>query len=172
VKSSDDKVRFHARTENWKNQTIGSGSVQFGPRILGCRFSSQFYDLKFWELGLNWFKPNFLYIFFSNFSVKNWVRYQLIIHYDPTLTFWELDIEFWINKNFNTLCWFSALSSNHPIHHLLSLFNYYHLFLADSCPRQWHRGTTIRDNAEGHDGDCAGPDDAICIVWALGVFSF
>jgi len=43
---SDAKVRFwtDARTENRKNRTIGSGSVQFGPRILGCWFGSRFYD--------------------------------------------------------------------------------------------------------------------------------
>jgi len=30
----------------------------------------------------------------------------------------------------------------------------------------------MRDNAEGHDGDHAGPDDANGIIWALGVFFF
>ena len=36
-KASDAKVQFQtdARTENQKNQTVGSGSVQFGPHILG-----------------------------------------------------------------------------------------------------------------------------------------
>jgi len=44
--SSDAKVQFwtDARTENQKNQTVSSDSVQFGPWILGCQFSSRFYD--------------------------------------------------------------------------------------------------------------------------------
>ncbi|KAF8803997.1 hypothetical protein BYT27DRAFT_7243804 [Phlegmacium glaucopus] len=41
---SDAKVRFRtgARTENRKNRTVGSGSVQFGPRILDYRSGSRF----------------------------------------------------------------------------------------------------------------------------------
>ena len=51
--TSDAKVRFRtdARTENRKNRTVGSGSVQFGPQILGCQFGSQFYDFLNFE---NW----------------------------------------------------------------------------------------------------------------------
>jgi len=32
---------------------------------------------------------NFYTYFFSNFSVKNWVRYQQIIHYDPAHPSWQ-----------------------------------------------------------------------------------
>jgi len=50
---SDAEVRFRtdARTENRKNRTVGSGSVQFGPQILGCQFGSRFYDFLNFE---NW----------------------------------------------------------------------------------------------------------------------
>ena len=60
--ASDAKIRFRtdARTENRKNRTVGSASVQFSPGILGL--SVQFSVLWFWEPGLN-----FLYIFFLNF---------------------------------------------------------------------------------------------------------
>jgi len=53
LRISDAEVRFRtdARTENWNNWTVGSGSVQFGPQILGCQFGSRFYDFLNFE---NW----------------------------------------------------------------------------------------------------------------------
>jgi len=45
-------------------------------------------------------------------------------------------------------------------------------FWLTAAPRQQHQGTTTRDNAKGHNGYCAGSDNAICIIWALGVFFF
>jgi len=80
---SDAEVRFRtdASTENRKNRTVGSGSVQFGPQILGCQFGSRFYDFLNFE---NWVRTSsnqtFCTYFFLIFLLRiEWdiINYQL-----------------------------------------------------------------------------------------------